>query len=266
MAQVANMLQVNTEPSLVSQPVEETFAIPLPSEHRNPTSTIAPTAYFSRKEMAERVFAAIMLIPSGIVIGCLVLLVRLTSRGPGIYCQERVGRGGKTFMMYKVRTMRVNAEENTGAVWSPRSDPRITWLGRILRKLHLDEFPQLFNVVRGDMSLIGPRPERPEFVEILNRKVPGYSLRHQVKPGITGLAQINLPPDVNLNCVRRKLVLDLEYISTARFSLDFRMFLCSSFSLLGIPGHISRKVLNLKRTVYLPPSVGDKEVDHREAA
>ena len=237
MAQAVDMLQSNTDAAIIN----EAFAIPLPSDrdrpaHDKPNLEITPTAYFSRKELAERAFAAVMLIPCSILIAGLVVLVRLTSRGPGIYRQERIGRNGKRFMMYKIRTMRVNAEENTGAVWSPRSDPRITWVGRVLRRLHLDEFPQVFNVVRGDMSLIGPRPERPEFVEILNKKVPGYSLRHKVKPGITGLAQINLPPDVNLNCVRRKLTLDLEYIKTARFSLDFRMFLCSSLALIGIPG------------------------------
>ena len=266
MAQTIDMLQTNFE----SAPINDAFAIPLPSGAEKPvlekvTIHVEPTAYFSRKELVERVLAAIMLIPSSILIAGLVVLVRLTSRGPGIYRQERIGRDGKRFMMYKIRTMRVNAEENTGAVWSPRSDPRITLIGRILRRLHLDEFPQLYNVMRGDMSLIGPRPERPEFVEILNRKVSGYSLRHTVKPGITGLAQINLPPDVNLNCVRRKLVLDLEYVRTAGVSLDFRMFLCSSLALIGVPGHVSKKVLRLKRSVQLP-TIHESHADHRDAA
>ena len=256
------MLSANTD----AQPFEKAFSIPLPKEHVQIAEEIEPTSYFSRKEFVERVVAAIMLIPSSVLILFLVILVRITSRGPGIYSQERVGRNGKRFLMYKIRTMRANAEENTGAVWSPRNDPRITRLGRILRRLHLDEFPQLYNVVRGDMSLIGPRPERPEFVEILDQKVPGYSQRHRVKPGITGLAQINLPPDVNLGCVRRKLILDLEYITTARFSLDIRMFLCSSLSLIGIPGHISKNTLKLKRTVQLPMSHDSQSVDHRDAA
>jgi len=266
MAQAVNTFQADSDLTTTDQPL----AISLPSSPSKPlpdsqAPKVKPTAYFSRKELAERVLAGIMLIPSSILILGLVVLVRLTSRGPGIYCQERVGRNGKRFMMYKIRTMRANAEENTGAVWSPQSDPRITLIGRILRRLHLDEFPQLFNVMRGDMSLIGPRPERPEFVEILDKKIPGYALRHKVKPGITGLAQINLPPDVNLNCVRRKLKLDLEYIGTARFSLDFRMFLCSSLALTGIPGHVSKKVLKLKRTVQLPP-VLEPQADHRDAA
>jgi lipopolysaccharide/colanic/teichoic acid biosynthesis glycosyltransferase len=227
---------------------------------------VKPSAYFAQKDLLERALAAIMLIPCSLVILFMVFLVRITSRGPGIYRQERVGRNGQIFTMYKIRTMRANAEENTGAVWSPRSDPRITRVGRILRRLHLDEFPQIYNVLRGDMSLIGPRPERPEFVDILEKKVPGYSLRHSVKPGITGLAQINLPPDVNLSCVRRKLTLDLEYIMTANLSLDARMFLCSGFALLGIPGHFCKRAMNIKRTVQLPVAQETKEPDQRDAA
>src|SRR6185436_18198088 len=140
-------------------------------------------------------------------------------------------------------------ETKSGPVWSaPGSDPRVTRLGYWLRKLHLDELPQLFNVLRGEMSLIGPRPERPEFVKVLAESIPGYMDRLRVAPGITGLAQINLPPDTDLNSVRRKLVLDLEYIETASFLLDLRMFVCTLFRLIGVRGDTAMRVMWLTRT------------------
>jgi lipopolysaccharide/colanic/teichoic acid biosynthesis glycosyltransferase len=192
------------------------------------------------------------MIPGLPMIGLLVVLIRLTSRGPGIYSQERVGKNGKPFTMYKLRSMRSDAEAKTGPVWSATgSDSRVTRLGYWLRKLHLDELPQLINVLRGEMSLIGPRPERPEFVAVLGESIPGYLDRLQVPPGITGLAQINLPPDTDLNSVRRKLVLDLEYIETACFSLDFRMFLCTLFRLIGVKGDTAMRLMWLTRTVRL---------------
>jgi lipopolysaccharide/colanic/teichoic acid biosynthesis glycosyltransferase len=156
--------------------------------------------------------AGVLLFFSAPLIGILILLVRCTSRGPGIYSQVRVGKDGLIFTMYKLRSMRCDAEAQTGAVWAGvKHDPRMTYVGYWLRRLHLDELPQLVNVVYGHMSLVGPRPERPEFVELLAEEVPGYLDRLMVKPGITGLAQINLPPDTDLDSVRRKLVLDREY-------------------------------------------------------
>ena len=131
-----------------------------------------------------------------------MLLVRLTSRGPGIYKQARVGKDGRKFMMYKIRTMRQDAEAASGPMWTQAHDPRVTFLGRVLRKLHLDELPQLFNVLKGEMSLVGPRPERPEFVRVLAEAIPGYRNRLAVRPGVTGLAQVNLPPDTDIASVR----------------------------------------------------------------
>ena len=126
---------------------------------------VAP--YFAWKGILDRLVAAILLIPGLPMMAALVLLVRLTSRGPGVYSQKRVGKDGTVYTMYKLRSMRVDAESRTGPVWSPTgSDSRVTRVGYWLRKLHLDELPQLFNVLRGEMSLMGPRPERPEFVQI----------------------------------------------------------------------------------------------------
>lgn len=210
-------------------------------------------AYFRWRRVMDRAVAVLLLVPGLPIIGCLILLVRLASPGAGIFRQERVGQGGKNFTMYKLRTMGPNAEAGTGPVWCRPSDPRITGLGRILRKLHLDEIPQLFNVVKGEMLLIGPRPERPEFVAVLAEQIPGYRQRLLVPPGITGLAQVNLPPDTDLESVRRKLVLDLEYIATAGPLLDFRMFLCTSLRLVGIPGNTAMRLFRLQRPVAPVP-------------
>ena len=188
-------------------------------------SGIVVSSYHAYKRGFDLVAAALMLIPGLPIILLLVLLVKLTSKGPGIFSQVRVGKNGKLFTMYKIRTMRVDAEAVTGAVWATKKAPRTTLLGRILRRLHLDEFPQLFNVLWGDMSLIGPRPERPEFVELLDKQIKGYSLRLLVAPGITGYAQLNLPADRDLDDVRRKLALDSEYIEKASLWFDFRLIL-----------------------------------------
>ena len=168
-----------------------------------------------------------LLIPGLPIIGLLVLLVRLTSRGPGIYGQVRTGQHGRNFMMYKIRTMEQDAEAASGPVWTQARDPRITFVGRVLRNLHLDELPQLLNVLKGEMSLVGPRPERPEFVPVLAEAIPGYRSRLAVPPGVTGLAQLNLPPDSDLTSVCRKLVLDREYIAQAGLWLDLRVLLCT---------------------------------------
>ena len=190
-----------------------------------PTNGFTPAPYFRWKGVIGRTLAAVLLIPGLPMIGLLVLVVRLTSRGPGIHRQTRVGKDGRTFTMYKIRTMRQNAEASTGAVWAPPDDKRVTPAGRVLRKLHLDELPQLINVLKGDMFLIGPRPEQPEFVHVLAKKIPDYPNRLAVRPGITGLAQINLPPDTGLESVKRKVALDLEYITRARPDLDIRVLL-----------------------------------------
>jgi lipopolysaccharide/colanic/teichoic acid biosynthesis glycosyltransferase len=215
-------------------------------------SPLQPSAYFRRKAVFDRVVAALLLLPGLPIIAVLVLLVRLTSRGPGMYRQARLGQGGRKFVVYKIRTMRHKAEADCGAVWTQPGDPRITPLGRILRKFHLDELPQLFNVLRGEMALIGPRPERPEFVHVLAESVPGYLDRLAVPPGITGLAQLNLPPDSDLQSVRRKLVLDCEYIRQAGLWLDVRLFLCTALRLVKVPELWLMPLFGLRRAAVLP--------------
>lgn len=214
--------------------------------------------YLRRKGIVERAFAALLLLPILPLLGALVLLVRATSRGPAIFKQVRMGKDGRVFTMYKLRSMRLDAEKGVGPVWASSSDARVTWLGKWLRKLHLDELPQIFNVVTGEMSLIGPRPERPEFVSVLAEKIPGYCDRLAVLPGVTGLAQINLPPDQTLDDVERKLVLDREYIASAGFWLDLRMLVCTALRMFGVPGAAATRMTQVERRVELPPS----EIDY----
>jgi lipopolysaccharide/colanic/teichoic acid biosynthesis glycosyltransferase len=176
----------------------------------------------------------LLLLASPVMLACAVL-VRLTSRGPAIYSQIRLGRHGHPFVIYKFRTMTHNCEQGSGARWSVPGDSRITWLGRFLRRTHLDELPQLWNVLKGDMSLVGPRPERPEFVPGLEEALPGYRNRLLVRPGVTGLAQVQLPADTDINSVRRKLAFDLFYIRRYGFLLDLRLIVCTAFHMCGVP-------------------------------
>lgn len=208
--------------------------------------------YFRIKPWFDRCLALLLLIPGLPIMAVLIVAIRLTSRGPAIFRQRRVGLHGRNFTMYKLRSMVTDAEARTGPVWSVGKDPRVTWLGGLLRKLHLDELPQLFNVIRGEMALTGPRPERPEIAVHLATRIPGYGRRLAVLPGITGLAQINLPPDSQLSDVQRKLVVDLEYIQEASLMLDLRMTLCSLLRLLGLSGDMAISVMGLRRTPEIP--------------
>jgi len=140
------------------------------------------------------------------------ILIKLDSPGPIVYKQIRVGKNGKIFTIYKLRSMRQDAEKGIGAVWAKKNDPRITLIGRILRKSRVDEIPQLFNVLQGDMSIVGPRPERPEMVRDLKKLICDYEKRLLVKPGITGLAQIEHKYDETISDVKKKVKYDLLYI------------------------------------------------------
>ena len=149
-----------------------------------------------------------------------MVLIKLDSKGPVFYKQERVGQDGKTFMLVKFRSMCANAEEETGPVWAKEDDDRTTRVGRIMRRTRLDELPQLYNVFCGDMSLVGPRPERPHFVQQLVESIPFYPMRHIVKPGITGWAQINYGYANTLDHTVEKLQYDLFYIKNMSWMLD----------------------------------------------
>ena len=211
---------------------------------------IDPAKYLKSNGWVGRLLALGLLVMSLPVIVVFVVLVRLTSRGPGLYRQIRVGKAGRIFVMYKIRSMVQDAEAESGPVWTQsENDPRITCIGWFLRKSHLDELPQLINVVRGEMSLFGPRPERPELVHMLATSMDDYWDRLAVRPGITGLAQINLPPDTDIESVRRKLILDLEYIQTANLWMDVRMFLWTGLRLLAVPSTVATQLTGLARDV-----------------
>lgn len=173
------------------------------------------------------------------------LLVKLTSRGPILYSQIRLGLGGRPFRIYKLRTMIHNCEALSGPCWSAQGDPRVTRLGRFLRRTHLDELPQLWNILIGDMSLIGPRPERPEIVTTLEKVIPRYRQRLMELPGLTGLAQVQLPADTDLNSVRRKLAYDLYYLERFTFWFDIRILLATLAKVLGVPANTTRFLLAL---------------------
>jgi sugar transferase (PEP-CTERM system associated) len=166
-----------------------------------------------------------LILASPLLVIC-AALVRLTSAGPVVYHQVRVGQHGKDFRVHKFRSMRQDAEAATGAVWAKAgNDPRVTWLGRILRRTRLDELPQLWNVLVGDMSLVGPRPERPEFVKDLTVQIPFYGQRHVVKPGLTGWAQVRYAYGASVEDSMEKLQYDLFYIKNLSMPLDIYIIL-----------------------------------------
>jgi sugar transferase (PEP-CTERM system associated) len=171
-------------------------------------------------QFANFMVAAIGLILTSPFMLITALAVRFSSPGPILYRQVRVGLNGVPFTLHKFRSMRVDAEAGTGAVWASKDDPRITSVGRIIRKLRLDELPQLFNVLKGEMAIVGPRPERPEFVKTLSEQIPYYHQRHAVLPGITGWAQINFKYGDSLEDTVTKLEFDLYYIKNMSASLD----------------------------------------------
>jgi lipopolysaccharide/colanic/teichoic acid biosynthesis glycosyltransferase len=215
----------------------------MPPENRNVSPSPAPALAVSAPRLlpesapvvppsgwygpAKRAFdvvvalALLVLLAPALLVAC--SLVKLTSRGPVFYTQVRVGKGGRPFVIYKVRSMYHDCERRTGPQWSQKGDPRVMPVGRFLRRTHLDELPQLWNVLKGDMSLIGPRPERPEFVPQLEAALPRYRERLLVLPGVTGLAQVHLGPDTDLASVERKLAFDLYYVKTLGVWADARL-------------------------------------------
>ena len=179
----------------------------------NPNRVLLQSVY----SMTIAVIAAVLALP---IMAAVVIAVKLTSPGPVLYRQQRMGKNDVPFMLYKFRSMFVDAEAKSGAVWAKKDDPRITPVGKWLRRLRLDELPQLFNVLKGDMSVVGPRPERPEFVAELERRIPYYRQRHCIKPGITGWAQINHKYGDTIEDTIVKLEYDLYYIKNLAPALD----------------------------------------------
>jgi len=200
--------------------------------------------YSFLKRMVDVIGSSIGLLILTPVFAILAVAIKVDSRGPVFYEQERIGKNrrrsrrdefsngtcrrrldtfGRPFKIYKLRSMVVDAEKNTGPVWAAAADHRVTRLGKILRKTRLDETPQLWNVLRGDMSLVGPRPERPSFVVTLAQTLPEYPMRCSALPGITGLAQVKSQYDTSLETVNRKLQYDLYYVRHGRFMLDLKI-------------------------------------------
>jgi exopolysaccharide biosynthesis polyprenyl glycosylphosphotransferase len=200
--------------------------------HRVSTRDLRPSQLIFSTELGPRpqgvalqsvyswLLGFILMVATLPIMALVALAVKVSSAGPVLFRQTRVGLSGTTFTLFKFRSMYQDAEARTGAVWATRDDPRITRVGWWLRKLRLDELPQLFNVIRGEMSMVGPRPERPEFVQVLQEKIPFYSQRHCIKPGITGWAQINHKYGDTIEDSLVKLEYDLYYIKNLALSLD----------------------------------------------
>jgi lipopolysaccharide/colanic/teichoic acid biosynthesis glycosyltransferase len=192
-----------------------------------------PHLWLRCKRAFDLLAAGSLLVVSAPVLLLALATVKLTSSGPAIYSQRRIGKHNRNFTIYKVRSMRVDAERIGGPRWCVPGDPRITGVGRWLRKLHIDELPQLWNVLRGEMSLVGPRPERPEFMPKIRPFVPDYDARHAVLPGITGLAQVQVDADTDVDNVARKLKYDLYYIRHQGPILEAKIF---GYTLLKVFG------------------------------
>jgi lipopolysaccharide/colanic/teichoic acid biosynthesis glycosyltransferase len=201
--------------------------------------------YTATKAVADYLAAALLLVLTCPVMLVAGLLTRATSRGPAIYRQIRLGRSGRAFTIYKLRSMHADCERATGPKWATPDDPRLTPLGGFLRRTHIDELPQLFNVLRGEMGLIGPRPERPEFVSKLEKTIPFYRDRERILPGVTGLAQVQLPPDTDVSEVHHKLACDLYYLRNQGPWLDLRILLGTATKVVGIPTRVSCRLLGI---------------------
>lgn len=188
----------------------------------------------------KRILDLVVAVPSIIILSpfwlLIALVIKLDSKGPAFYKQERIGRKGKRFYIKKFRTMISNAEEDTGPIWSGKNDMRITTFGKLLRRFHLDETPQLINIILGEMSIIGPRPERPYFIERLEKQYPFYNRRLKIRPGVSGWAQIKQPYDKDYQDVHQKLKYDFYYIENLSFRLDLKIILSTIW--VTIFGHI----------------------------
>jgi exopolysaccharide biosynthesis polyprenyl glycosylphosphotransferase len=210
-------------------PVYEEYTGKIAVENLRPSWLIFSEGFRRRRavEATKRAFDVLCALTGLVLASPLMLMVAianlLSSEGPLLYSQWRVGRNGRPFTLYKFRSMRNDAEEETGPVWSTENDPRVTRVGRFLRRTRLDELPQLWNVLKGDMSIVGPRPERPEFIEDLTRQIPYYSQRHAVRPGVTGWAQVRYNYAASVEDSLQKLQYDLFYVK--HLSIAFDLFI-----------------------------------------
>jgi len=228
-------------------PVAEVALELFPTPFADVPLTLVETDQVFPRKQSERlsralnlVVASVALVLAAPIMLLIALAIRLTSKGPILYSQIRVGvdrrwkstrtydrrgydHGGRLFTMYKFRSMRVDAEADGKAVWAQKRDPRTTPIGRFLRKTRLDELPQLYNVIRGDMNMVGPRPERPTIFAQLREDIPQYAMRQRVKPGITGWAQINQSYDSCMDDVKSKVRYDLEYVRSRSLGHDLRI-------------------------------------------
>jgi exopolysaccharide biosynthesis polyprenyl glycosylphosphotransferase len=177
--------------------------------------------YLFVKRLMDISLSVTILILTAPLMACIASAIKFETAGPAIFSQERVGLRGRRFFVHKFRSMRLDAEQHTGPTWAKKNDDRVTRVGAILRKCRLDELPQLWNVLCGEMSLIGPRPERPYFVDLLKAQIPYFDLRHYVKPGITGWAQVMYPYGASVEDARHKLEYDLYYANKLCLRLDF---------------------------------------------
>jgi exopolysaccharide biosynthesis polyprenyl glycosylphosphotransferase len=197
-----------------------------PPRPGTPSDAVARSSLASAvKRAVDLVSATILLIVTAPLSLVVAALIKLEDGGPVIFRQARVGRDGVPFTLRKFRSMQVDAEAETGPMWAQADDPRVTKVGRWIRALRIDEIPQVWNVLRGEMSFVGPRPERPEFVALLQAAIPLYDQRHAVRPGITGWAQVNAPYAATLEDSRRKLEYDLHYLKSFSVWMDLVIML-----------------------------------------
>ena len=179
------------------------------------------------KRTMDIIGAVIALILFSPIMLAVIFIIKFTSKGPIIFTQERVGLHNKPFNMYKFRTMRVQTEEEEAKGWTTKDDPRVTPVGKFFRKTSIDELPQLFNILKGDMSIVGPRPERPQFVEKFKEEVPRYMIKHQVRPGLTGWAQVNgYRGDTS---IRKRIDYDIYYIENWTMGMDIKIIFLTVF-------------------------------------
>jgi lipopolysaccharide/colanic/teichoic acid biosynthesis glycosyltransferase len=241
MSNIGNSSPVRFTPDLLRRPILSVASFGAFDPQTPPRGENGCPAF---KGAADFFAACIFMLVAAPIIAVLAIVIKIASPGPAFYSQTRLGLRGRPFQIWKLRTMFHNCEAVTGPVWSGKNDRRVTPIGRILRDTHLDELPQLWNVLRGEMSLVGPRPERPEIARRIETEVPGFGLRLRVKPGLTGLAQLWLPPDEEIADVSHKLAQDLFYLRYQGPLLDLRILMSTAFHFIGAGfGCVSKMLL-----------------------